>query len=68
VLQAAFFYLNVAREKLPKRLLYKKLACKMLMKLTPNVKGIFEQFFPYVGTRSSINNNLKNADHAKYFK
>jgi len=35
VLRAAFFYIHVTREKLPKRLSYKKFACKMLMKLTP---------------------------------
>jgi len=34
VLQAAFFYLHVTREKLPKRLSYEKGAHKMLMKLT----------------------------------
>jgi len=39
VLNAAFFYLHGIREKLPKRLLYKKGTCKMLMKLTP------ERFF-----------------------
>jgi len=32
----SFFYLHVAREKLPKRRLYEKFARKMLMKLTPN--------------------------------
>jgi len=40
VLQAAFFYLHVAREKLPKRLLYKKVACKMLMKLNQGQQKI----------------------------
>ncbi len=35
VLCAAFFYLHVIREKLPKRLLYEKGASKMLMNLTP---------------------------------
>jgi len=35
VLQAAFFNLHVTREKLLKRLSYKKFARKMLMKLTP---------------------------------
>jgi len=34
VLCAAFFYLHVTGEKLPKRLLYKKGEQKMLMKLT----------------------------------
>jgi len=34
VLPAAFFYLHVTREKLPNRLLYKKGAHKMLMKLS----------------------------------
>jgi len=34
VLWAAFFYLHVPREKLPKRLSYEKGAHKMLMKLT----------------------------------
>jgi len=37
VLCAAFFYLHLTREKLPKRLLYIKGAPKMQMKLTPNV-------------------------------
>ncbi len=36
-LHAAFFYLHVTREKLPKRLSYKKVASKTLMKLTPSV-------------------------------
>ncbi len=35
LLCAAFFYLHVTREKLPKRLSYKKSVCKTLMKLTP---------------------------------
>jgi hypothetical protein len=34
---AAFFHLHLTREKLPKKLLYKKGARKQLMKLTPNV-------------------------------
>ncbi len=34
VLCAAFFYLHVPNEKLPKRLSYKKDVQKMLMKLT----------------------------------
>jgi len=34
VLKAAFFYLHVTREKLPKKLLYEKFARKTLMKLT----------------------------------
>jgi len=34
VLFAAFFYLHVTREKLPKRLSYEKGAHKMLLKLT----------------------------------
>jgi len=38
VLCAAFFYLHITREKLPKKLLYKKGARKMLMKLTPFVQ------------------------------
>jgi len=33
-LYAAFFYLHVTGEKLPKRLFHEKGACKMLMKLT----------------------------------
>jgi len=32
---AAFFYFHVTREKLPKRLLYEKVALKTLMKLPP---------------------------------
>jgi len=40
VLSAAFFYLHVTREKLPKWLSYKKGALKTLMKLTP-AKSIF---------------------------
>jgi hypothetical protein len=35
-----FFHLHVTREKLPKRLLYKKGACKILMELTPGVDFI----------------------------
>jgi len=38
VLRAAFSYLHVIIEKLPKRLSYKKGARKMLMKLTPGWK------------------------------
>ncbi len=32
----SFFYLHENRENLPKRLLYEKCACKMLIKLTPD--------------------------------
>jgi len=35
----SFFYLHVTREKLLKRRSYEKFACKMLVKLTPNVRG-----------------------------
>jgi len=35
LLCAAFFYLHITREKLPKRLSYEKGVRKMLMKLTP---------------------------------
>jgi len=31
----SFFYVHVTREKLPKQCSYKKIICKMLMKLTP---------------------------------
>jgi len=37
VLRTAVFFLRVTREKQAKRLLYEKGACKMLMKLTPDV-------------------------------
>jgi len=43
-----FFYLHVTREKLPKRLSYKKGTHKMLMKLTPeshSKKGQKARFF-----------------------
>jgi len=40
VCQAAFFYLHVTREKLPKRFLYEKFALKMLLKLTPDGNGV----------------------------
>ncbi len=43
VFWAAFFYLHVTREKLPKRRLYQKCASKTLMKLT-----IGERFGKYV--------------------
>jgi len=33
----SFFYIHVTREKLRKQHLYKKFACKMLMKLTPGL-------------------------------
>jgi len=40
----SFFYLHVTREKLPKRLLYEKVARKMLMKLTPRLLIILPTF------------------------
>ncbi len=46
VLCAAFFYLHVTREKLPKRLLYEKCAHKMLMKLTPVVFAVVDIVIP----------------------
>jgi hypothetical protein len=45
VLCEAFFYLHVTREKLPKKLLYKKGTHKMLMKLTPGADPIKLFFF-----------------------
>ncbi len=41
---AAFFYLHVTREKLPKKILYEKGAPKTLMKLTPEVKHFCAAF------------------------
>jgi hypothetical protein len=35
MLQAAFFYLHVTRERLPKKTSVQKGACKTLIKLTP---------------------------------
>jgi len=43
VLPAAFFYLHVTREKLQKRLLLEKFACKMLMKLTQFFEHTFKK-------------------------
>jgi hypothetical protein len=45
VLHAAFFYLPVTREKLPKRLLYEKGARKMLMKLIADFWNISTSFY-----------------------
>jgi hypothetical protein len=39
VFRESFFYLHVTREKLPKRLSYKKGALKMLIKLTLNLRN-----------------------------
>ncbi len=39
---SSFFYVHVTREKLPKRRSYVKFTRKMLMKLTPDLLGLFQ--------------------------